>query len=101
MRDAATTPDEWCERANPPAGRVGPVDDSQAALLRLAHRPVMFLLPRLRRRAPAHAVVLASVLAAVACAVGTNWAVKGLVDAVAAGPGGAGSAAVWRAFAVL
>jgi ATP-binding cassette subfamily B protein len=76
--------------------------DGAAALLRLAHRPIGFLLRYVRRRAVSFAAVLGAVLAAVACAVGTNWAVKRLVDAVAGGPGiEEGTAAVWAAFAVL
>jgi ATP-binding cassette, subfamily B, bacterial len=67
------------------------------ALLRYGTRPLRFLLRYVRRRALAHGVVLGSVLAAVACAVGTNYALKALIDALSGGPG----AAVWAAFSVL
>ena len=44
-----------------------------------------------------HAVVLCSVLAAVGCAIGSQYAVKHLVDVLASGPNGP----VWTAFALL
>jgi len=68
-----------------------------AALLQYATRPLGFLLRYVRRHGFAHAVVLLSVLAAVACSVGTQYALKGLVDALS---GGAANA-VWAALAVL
>ena len=67
------------------------------ALLRYGTRPLRFLLRYVRRRALAHGVVLGSVLAAVACSVGTNYALKALIDALSGGPG----VAVWAAFSVL
>lgn len=67
------------------------------ALLRFRTRPLGFLLRYVRRRTFAHSVVLGSVLAAVACSVGTHYAVKMLVDTLAGGPG----TAAWTAFAVL
>ena len=69
----------------------------EATLLLHRDRPLGFLLHYVRRRALAHGVVLASVLAAVACSVGTHYAMKTLVDALSGGPG----AAAWAAFAVL
>ncbi len=51
----------------------------------LSHGPVRFLLHYVRRRFASHAAVLASVLAAVACAIGSQYAVKNLVDVLGAG----------------
>jgi ATP-binding cassette, subfamily B, bacterial len=64
-----------------------------------ANRPFPFLLRYLRQRLAAHLVILLSVLAAVAFSVGTQYGVKYLVDALAAGPTRAGS--VWLAFVFL
>jgi ATP-binding cassette subfamily B protein len=66
-------------------------------LLRYRHRPFGFVLRYVRQRALAHGVVLASVIAAVMCSVGTQYALKTLVDTLAGGPG----TAAWIAFAVL
>ncbi|HYI82985.1 MAG TPA: ABC transporter ATP-binding protein [Acetobacteraceae bacterium] len=63
--------------------------DETTTLLRYTTRPLAFLLRYVRRRALAHAVVLLSVLTAVGCSVGTHYALKGLVDTLSAGPGGA------------
>ncbi|QOZ35735.1 ABC transporter ATP-binding protein [Bradyrhizobium sp. CCBAU 53421] len=64
-----------------------------------AHRPFPFVLRYLRRRLPSHAVILSTVVAAVACSVGTQYGVKNLVDALSAGPSAANG--VWLAFALL
>ena len=64
-----------------------------------AHRPLPFVLRYLRQRLASHVVIVASVTAAVACSVGTQYGVKYLVDGLSAGPGRAGS--VWLAFAFL
>ncbi|HEU0081875.1 MAG TPA: ABC transporter ATP-binding protein [Bradyrhizobium sp.] len=64
-----------------------------------AHRPFAFVRRYLRQRLASHVVILAAVTAAVACSVGTQYAVKHLVDALAAGPGRAGG--VWLAFGFL
>ncbi|HLG83766.1 MAG TPA: ABC transporter ATP-binding protein [Bradyrhizobium sp.] len=64
-----------------------------------AHRPFPFVLRYLRRRPAAHLTILAAVLAAVSCSVGTQYGVKSLVDCLAGGPGRANS--VWLAFALL
>ena len=64
-----------------------------------AHRPFPFVLRYLRQRRAAHAVILAAVVAAVACSVGTQYGVKNLVDSLTAGPSHAGS--VWLAFVFL
>src|ERR1700712_5559938 len=64
-----------------------------------AHRPFPFVLRYLRQRPAAHVVILASVVAAVACSVGTQYGVKYLVDSLSAGPARAGG--VWLAFIFL
>jgi ATP-binding cassette subfamily B protein len=64
-----------------------------------ANRPLSFVLRYMRQRLASHAVIVASVVLAVACSVGTQYGVKYLVDGLAAGPVHAGS--VWLAFALL
>ena len=64
-----------------------------------AHRPLPFVLRYLRRRLAAHLVILTTVIAAVACSVGTQYGVKYLVDGLSAGPARAGN--VWLAFVFL
>jgi ATP-binding cassette subfamily B protein len=64
-----------------------------------ANRPLPFVLRYLRRRLLSHVVILTSVIAAVACSVGTQYGVKFLVDGLSAGPTHAGS--VWLAFVFL
>jgi ATP-binding cassette, subfamily B, bacterial len=64
-----------------------------------ANRPFHFVLRYLRRRRASHLVILIAVVAAVACSVGTQYGVKYLVDALAAGP--AHSGGVWLAFIFL
>ena len=64
-----------------------------------ANRPLPFVLRYLRQRMAAHVVILASVVAAVACSVGTQYGVKHLVDSLSAGPARAGG--VWLAFILL
>src|SRR5258707_8907502 len=64
-----------------------------------AHRPLPFVLRYLRRRFASHLVIVISVVAAVACSVGTQYGVKYLVDGLSAGPARAGS--VWLAFVFL
>ncbi|HTU53185.1 MAG TPA: ABC transporter ATP-binding protein [Acetobacteraceae bacterium] len=59
--------------------------------------PYQFLLGYVRRYPVGHAIVLGGVLAGVACAVGSQYAVAGLVDVLAAGD----PARVWSAVAVL
>src|SRR5260221_13551291 len=61
-----------------------------------AHRPLPFVLRYLRRRFASHLVIVISVVAAVACSVGTQYGVKYLVDGLSAGPARAGT--VWLAF---
>jgi ATP-binding cassette, subfamily B, bacterial len=62
-------------------------------------RPLAFLARYVKRRAAAHGLILAAVLAAVTCSVGAQYGVKILVDALA-GPSVAASS-VWVAFAIL
>jgi ATP-binding cassette, subfamily B, bacterial len=64
-----------------------------------ANRPFSFVLRYLRRRLASHVVIFASVVAAVACSVGTQYGVKYLVDGLSVGPTHAES--VWLAFVLL
>jgi ATP-binding cassette, subfamily B, bacterial len=59
--------------------------------------PGRFLLRYVRRRCGSHLVVLLAVLAAVGCAIGSQYGVKNLVDAL----DGAGHAAPWPAVGLL
>ncbi|MBS0521098.1 MAG: ABC transporter ATP-binding protein [Proteobacteria bacterium] len=68
------------------------------SLCNYAGRPVAFLLRYVGRRPIAHASILAAVLAAVGCSVSTQYAVKTLVDTLAAGYSHPG---IWLAFAAL
>jgi ATP-binding cassette, subfamily B, bacterial len=71
-----------------------------AHLLRYRGRPIAFLAHYVRGHLGTHAVVLASVLAAVVFSVCSQYGVKNLIDVVSHGPQAAG-AAVWSAFALL
>jgi ATP-binding cassette subfamily B protein len=64
-----------------------------------ALRPFPFVMRYLRRHPVAHLVIFGSVIAAVACSVGTQYGVKFLVDGLSAGPANAGG--VWLAFLFL
>jgi len=64
-----------------------------------ANRPFAFVLRYIHQRPAAHFVILASVVAAVACSVGTQYGVKFLVDGLSGGPTRAGT--VWLAFVLL
>jgi ATP-binding cassette, subfamily B, bacterial len=67
-------------------------------LCRYADRPVSFIIRYLRHRPYAHAIILGCVLAAVGCAVTTQYGVKFLVDSlVEHGP----AQQAWLAFLVL
>jgi ATP-binding cassette subfamily B protein len=68
-------------------------------LLRYAQRPLAFLSRYVLHHGPAHAVVLLAVVAAVGCSVGSQYAVKHLVDVLAGGPGQ--SSAPWMALGLL
>jgi ATP-binding cassette subfamily B protein len=50
-----------------------------------SNRPLPFMLLYLRQRLASHIAILVSVIAAVACSVGTQYAVKYLVDGLSAG----------------
>ncbi len=67
-------------------------------LSRYAHRAIAFTLSFVRRRWAAHAVILTAVLAAVGCAVATQYGIKLLVDALHAGDE---ANRVWPAFGLL
>jgi ATP-binding cassette subfamily B protein len=67
-------------------------------LTRYADRPFAFLGRYLRRRAVAHITILAAVLFAVGCSVGSQYGLKSLVDALSGPKTGA---AIWNAFALL
>ncbi|MBN9561733.1 MAG: ABC transporter ATP-binding protein [Alphaproteobacteria bacterium] len=71
--------------------------NSDTISARQRRNPVAFMLRYVRQHPIGHAVVLGSVLAAVGCAIGSQYAVKHLVDVLAAGPNGP----VWTAFALL
>jgi ATP-binding cassette, subfamily B, bacterial len=64
-----------------------------------AHRPFPFVLRYLRQRLGSHVIILAAVVGAVACSVGTQYGVKNIVDSLSAGP--AHSGGVWLAFIFL
>jgi len=64
-----------------------------------AHRPFPFVLRYLRQRPFSHLTILACVVGAVACSVGTQYGVKFLVDCLSAGATHASN--VWLAFAIL
>ncbi|HTW26766.1 MAG TPA: ABC transporter ATP-binding protein [Acetobacteraceae bacterium] len=63
----------------------------------LAQRPLRFMMRYVRGRGPAHLLVLFSVVAAVACATLSQYAVKHLVDVLS----GRAYHAVWGAFLLL
>ncbi len=63
-------------------------------------RALSFLFGYMRGHPAGHLVVVVSVIAAVTCAVSTQYGMKYLVDIVASGPQAAG-AQVWTAFALL
>lgn len=65
-----------------------------------AYRPFAFVMRYIRMRSASHLVILISVLAAVACSVGTQYGIKFLVDGLSSGPSGAGNT-IWIAFGVL
>ncbi|MEJ0079296.1 MAG: ABC transporter ATP-binding protein [Alphaproteobacteria bacterium] len=75
------------------------ISDRADDLCGYASRPFAFIFRYVRFRAPSHAMIVAAVLAAVACSVTTQYGVKHLVDQLASGP--ATSHAIWFAFALL
>jgi ATP-binding cassette, subfamily B, bacterial len=70
-----------------------------SGLSRVPARPIGFLWYYVRRHPFGHAVVFASVLVAVVCAVSTQYGLKHLIDIVAAGP--SADRGIWWAFALL
>jgi ATP-binding cassette subfamily B protein len=70
---------------------------SQADLERGVARPLRFMARYVRTYAFGHGTILASVLVAVGCAIGSQYAVKFLVDVLSSGPNGP----VWTAFGLL
>ena len=68
-----------------------------AELMRYATSPLGFIYRYIRMRPVSHAVILAAVLGAVVCSVGTQYGVKFLVDTLSAGA----NADVWIAFCLL
>ncbi|WP_118184195.1 ABC transporter ATP-binding protein [Paraburkholderia phosphatilytica] len=68
-------------------------------LSRYAGHPLSLLLRYVARRKMAHAIVMASIVAAVACALASQYGVRVLIDALPAGH--AHPAGVVRAFAIL
>ncbi len=81
------------DRARPVLRLANPADD----VVRFAHRPLGFILAQVLRHAPSHAIVLGSVIAAVAFSVGSQYAVKHLVDVLSTRD----VAHLWGAFALL
>jgi ATP-binding cassette subfamily B protein len=65
---------------------------------RYANRSFAFIWSYLRRRPASHAIILAAVLAAVACSTGAQYGVKTLVDALSRSPQAMGP---WNAFTLL
>jgi ATP-binding cassette subfamily B protein len=63
----------------------------------LPRRPIGFILRYVRQLPLGHGVILASVVAAVGCAVASQYAVKHLVDVLSAGRDGP----IWTAFVLL
>ncbi|WP_179404749.1 ABC transporter ATP-binding protein [Burkholderia guangdongensis] len=70
-----------------------------AKLSSYADRPLAFLLRYIRLHPVAHLIVLTSVLAAVGCALGSQYAIKHLIDVLAGGRHHPGP--LWSAFALL
>ncbi len=64
-----------------------------------SRRPLGFLAHYVARHPIGHAIVLVSVLTAVMCSVSTQYGMKRLIDAIAAGP--QAHAGVWTAFLML
>ena len=82
------------QNLDPDASTERPMDD----LCRYSNRPFAFLARYLRRRTGSHAAIICLVLAAVGCAVTTQYAVKCLVDTLA---GHAPAAGIWPVFLFL
>ncbi len=76
------------------------VPANQPQIVRYHGRPLGFLLHYVFRHRMGHAVVLASVVAAVFCSVFTQYGLKGLIDVISSGRE-AGAAKIWWALGVL
>ncbi|MBP0591804.1 ABC transporter ATP-binding protein [Paraburkholderia sp. LEh10] len=70
-----------------------------AKLSGYANRPLAFLFRYIQRHPVAHLIVLCSVFAAVGCALASQYAIKHLIDVLAAGRNHPG--ALWAAYAIL
>jgi len=70
-----------------------------AKLASYARRPLAFIFRFIRRRLLAHLVILLSVLAAVGCALGSQYAIKHLIDVL--GVGHQYPQLLWTAFVIL
>ncbi len=70
-----------------------------AKLASYARHPLAFLFRYIKRHPFAHSVVLASVFAAVGCALASQYAIKHLIDVLGAGRHHPGP--LWTAFAIL
>lgn len=70
-----------------------------SCLSKYSRRPFAFMLRYLRERPTSHVLIVAAVIAAVACSVGTQYGVKSLVDSLTTGPSHDG--AVWLSFGFL
>ncbi len=70
-------------------------------VLRYANRPIAFLMRHMKPRAASHIAIMVAVLGAVGCSVGSNYAVKHLIDTLSGNPSQIGATAVWTAFAIL
>ena len=79
--------------ACPPAGGASP-----SAPVHAHHSPGKFLLHYVRRRLGSHLILLLAVLTAVGCAVGAQYGVKNLVDALGSEAGGR---QLWSAVVIL
>ncbi len=67
---------------------------------RCANRPLAFIFHYVLARPIAHAVILSSVVAAVACSVAAQYGIKILVDVLSAGASGH-AGAIWAGFLLL
>ena len=76
------------------------IPPNQPPIIRYHGRPLGFLLHYVFRHRLGHAVVLASVVAAVSCSVFTQYGMKALIDVISLGREG-GAAAIWGALGVV
>ncbi len=76
------------------------IPPNQPPIIRYHGRPLGFLLHYVFRHRLGHAVVLASVVAAVSCSVFTQYGMKALIDVISLGRE-RGAAAIWGALGVV